>query len=233
MAGVSRFQYPTNTRTIRLLCTGQLDARYVLEAFLRGADGVLVVGCKLGECHYFDGNYQAKLKIDAVKIMLKRAGVEPERLRMDFMSAAEGAKFAEAVRSFSEEICSLGPTPILDEKHRAKLKKSISALSEAMSRMRLRALVGKWRRVVESGNVYGDKVDGEKWREMLIGVVNEEFTRNHVLVLLKEKPRSCVELAKNMDIDPASALRALTYLRQKNLIDVQKVENRSPIYQVI
>ncbi|TET46869.1 hydrogenase iron-sulfur subunit [candidate division TA06 bacterium] len=233
MAGVSRFQYPTNTRTIRLLCTGQLDVRYVLEAFLRGADGVLVVGCKLGECQYFDGNYQARLKVDATKMMLKRAGMDPKRLRMEFMSAAEGGKFAETVKDFSKEIGTLGPTPVLDEKKSTQLKNSINALSEAMSRMRLRALVGKWRTVVEKGNVYGDKVDEEDWHEMIEKSIDEELTRNWILILLKEKPRSCLELAGEIGMDPAKALRGLTFLRQKNLIDVQKVEERSPIYQVI
>ena len=230
---MSRFQYPTNTRTIRLLCTGQLDVRYVLEAFLRGADGVLVVGCKLGECQYFDGNYQARLKVEATKMMLKRAGMDPKRLRMEFMSAAEGAKFADTVRNFSKEVSSLGPTPVLDQARSNQLKDSINGLSEAMSRMRLRALVGKWRTVVETGNVYGEKVDEKKWQEIIEKSIDEELTRSWMLLLLKEKPRSCLELAEKIGIDPAKALRGLTFLRQKNLIDVQKVEERSPIYQVI
>lgn len=233
MAGVSRFQYPTNTRTIRLLCTGQLDVRYVLEAFLRGADGVLVVGCKLGECHYFDGNYQARLKVEATKSMLKKVEIEPERLRMEFMSSAEGAKFAEVVGQFSEEIRALGPTPVMDEKVGKRLKNSIDALAHAMSRMRLRALIGKWRKVVEMGNVYDTKVDEEEWRKMVETSIEEELARSQILLLLKEKPRSCLELAQEIGIDPAKALKELTFLRQKNLIDVQKVEERSPIYQVI
>ena len=230
---MSRFQYPTNTRTIRLLCTGQLDVRYVLEAFLRGADGVLVVGCKLGECQYFDGNYQARLKVEATRMMLSRVGINSERLRMEFMSAAEGAKFADTVRNFFKEVSSLGPTPVLDKAQSKRLKDSINGLSEAMSRMRLRALVGKWRVVVEKGNVYGEKVDEKKWQEMIEKSIDEELIRSWMLVLLKEKSRSCLELAEEIGIEPAKALKGLTYLRQKNLIDVQKVEERSPIYQVI
>ena len=215
------------------MCTGQLDVRYVLEAFLRGADAVLVVGCKLGECHYFDGNYQARLKVDAAKSMLKRAGIEPERLRMEFLSSAEGAKFAEVVKQFVDEIRSLGPTPLLDDARKKRLENSIGALSEAMSRTRLRALVGKWRRVVEKGNVYGDTVDEVAWRGMLDRSIDEEMTRSQILLLLKERPRSCLELAEEVGVDPARALRELVFLRQHNLIDVQKVEGRSPVYQVL
>ena len=233
MAGVSRFQYPTNTRTVRLMCTGQLDVRYVLEAFLEGADAVLVVGCKLGECHYFDGNYQARLKVDAARSMLRRAGIEPERLRMEFLSSAEGAKFAEVVKQFVAEIKSMGPTPVVDKQHRSRLKNSIKALSEAMSRTRLRALVGKWRRVVEKGNVYGDKVEEVAWRSMLDRSIDEEMTRSQILLLLEERPRSCLELAEEIGVDPARALRELTFLRLHNVIDVQKVEGRSPVYQVL
>lgn len=215
------------------MCTGQLDVRYVLEAFLLGADAVLVVGCKLGECHYFDGNYQAKLKVDAARSMLRRAGIEPERLRMEFLSSAEGGKFAEAVRKFVEKINSLGPSPVLDEKRKKRLQSSIRAISQAMSRTRLRALVGKWRKVVEKGNVYGDTIDETEWRRMLDRSIDEEMTRSQILLLLEEKPRSCVELAEEIGVDPARALRELTFLRQNNVIDVQKVEGRSPIYQVL
>jgi coenzyme F420-reducing hydrogenase delta subunit len=215
------------------MCTGQLDVRYVLEAFLQGADATLVVGCKLGECHYFDGNYQARLKVDAAKSMLKRAGIEPQRLRMEFLSSAEGAKFAEVVRQFVNEIKSLGPTPVLDGERRKRLQESITALSLAMSRTRLRALVGKWRKVVEKGNVYGDTVDEAEWCRMLDRSIDEEMTRNQILLLLRERPRSCLELAEEIGLDPARALRELTFLRQHNVIDVQKVEGRSPVYQVL
>lgn len=215
------------------MCTGQLDVRYVLEAFLRGADAVLVVGCKLGECHYFDGNYQARLKVDAARSMLRRAGVEPERLRMEFLSSAEGAKFASVVRSFVEEVKGLGPTPVLDQTLKERLRRSIEALSEAMSHPRLRALVGKWRKVVEKGNVYGETVDEPSWRRMLERSIDEEMIRSQILLLLEEKPRSCLELAEAIDLDPARALRELTFLRQHNVIDVQKVEGRSPVYQVL
>jgi coenzyme F420-reducing hydrogenase delta subunit len=215
------------------MCTGQLDVRYVLEAFLQGADGVLVVGCKLGECHYFDGNYQARLKVDAARSMLKRAGIEPERLRMEFLSSAEGAKFAEVVRAFVDEMRSQGPSPVLDEQRKKRLVNSIRALSQAMSRTRLRALVGKWRTVVEKGNVYGDTIDEDEWRGMLDRSIDEEMTRSQIMILLEEKPRSCAELAREIGVDPGRALREITYLRQNNVIDVLNVEGRSPIYQVL
>jgi F420-non-reducing hydrogenase iron-sulfur subunit len=215
------------------MCTGQLDVRYLLEAFLRGADGVLVVGCKLGECHYFDGNYQARLKVRAAGSMLERAGIEPARLKMGFLSSAEGGKFAETVRQFVEEVRSLGPTPLLDETRRKRLENNIRALSNAMSEARLRALVGKWRKVVEKGNVYGDKIEETEWRRMLENSIDEEMTRSQILLLLDEKPRSCVELAREMGVEPERALKEITYLRQKNRIDVGRVEGTSPVYQII
>jgi coenzyme F420-reducing hydrogenase delta subunit/DNA-binding transcriptional ArsR family regulator len=215
------------------MCTGQLDVRYVLEAFLRGADGVLVAGCKLGECHYFDGNYQARLKIDATKRMLKKAGIEPERLRMEFMSSAEGAKFADTAREFALQVADLGPTPMLNEERSKRLERNIEALLHAMSRPRLRALIGKWRRVVEQGNVYGMKIEAKKWYETIEKSIDEEMTRSQILMLLQERPRSCGELAEEMGVDPAQALRQLVFLRHKNLVDVQAVDGRTPVYQVL
>jgi F420-non-reducing hydrogenase iron-sulfur subunit len=215
------------------MCTGQLDVRYLLEAFLKGADGVLVVGCKLGECHYFDGNYQARLKVRAAGSMLARAGIEPARLKMEFLSSAEGGKFADTVRQFVEEVRSLGPTPVLDGTRKKRLENNIRALSNAMSEARLRALVAKWRKVVEKGNVYGEKIEETEWRRMLENSIEEEMTRSQILLLLDEKPRSCLELAREIGIEPERALKEITYLRQKNRIDVERVEGTSPVYQII
>ena len=82
LAGVSRFQYPTNIRVIRMMCSGRLDPVVILETFIRGADGVMVGGCHIGDCHYMDGNHHAQRKIWLTHAIMERAGFDPARLRL-------------------------------------------------------------------------------------------------------------------------------------------------------
>jgi F420-non-reducing hydrogenase iron-sulfur subunit len=113
LAGVSRIQYPPNIRIIRVMCSGRIDPAFILEAFKDGADGVLVAGCHLpSDCHYISGNFKALRRITLMKKVLKEFGVEPERLRLEWVSASEGDRFAAIVRDMVAEIKKLGPNPI-------------------------------------------------------------------------------------------------------------------------
>lgn len=109
LAGVSRFQYPASIRTIRVMCSGRVQPALILDAFNRGSDGVLVCGCHIGDCHYIDGNEKAEERIKRTKRMLDLLRIEKERLRLEWISASEGAKFAEVVEEFTNNVMSLGP----------------------------------------------------------------------------------------------------------------------------
>jgi len=113
LAGVSRIQYPPNIRIIRVMCSGRIDPAFVLEAFKDGADGVLVAGCHLpSDCHYISGNFKAMRRINLLKRVLKDFGIEPERLRLEWVSASEGDKWAAVVRSMVEDLKKLGPSRV-------------------------------------------------------------------------------------------------------------------------
>ncbi len=112
LAGTSRMKYPTNIRIIRLMCTGRMDPTFILKVFLGGVDGVLVGGCHPGDCHYQSGNHKAQRRIIFTKKLLGQFGIEPERLRLEWISASEGARFAQVVTEFTEKIKSLGPNPL-------------------------------------------------------------------------------------------------------------------------
>jgi F420-non-reducing hydrogenase iron-sulfur subunit len=109
LAGVSRMQYPANATPITVMCSGSVSPQYILTAFRKGADGVLVSGCHPGDCHYLEGNYLARRKIYLVKELLEFIGLEPERFRMSWVSAAEGAKFAKVITDFVADLRPLGP----------------------------------------------------------------------------------------------------------------------------
>lgn len=112
LAGTSKIQYPPNIRIMRVMCTGRIEPEFILDALRMGADGVLIGGCHLGDCHYVEGNYKTALRVNFVKELLKSLGIEPERVRLEWISASEGEKFAKTVQSFVEEIRKLGPNPL-------------------------------------------------------------------------------------------------------------------------
>jgi len=111
LAGVSRIQYPHNVRIVRVMCSGMVHPNLVMDAFASGADGVLMCGCHPGDCHYQEGNYKAEKRAEAIRLMLSDFGIEEERFRLEWVSAAEGPRFAQVVREFTDQIQMLGASP--------------------------------------------------------------------------------------------------------------------------
>ena len=112
LAGVSRIQYPPSVRIVRVMCSGRIDPIFILEAFKSGADGVLIGGCHPGDCHYLTGNYKAQRRFFMLRRVLEQFGLEPERLRLEWVSASEGDKFATVIKDMTEKIRELGPSPL-------------------------------------------------------------------------------------------------------------------------
>jgi F420-non-reducing hydrogenase iron-sulfur subunit len=109
LAGVSRMQYPSNVVPITVMCSGSVSPLYILSAFNKGADGVLVSGCHPGDCHYIKGNYYARRRIALVKELLNYIGLEPDRFQMSWVSAAEGIKYTNIIKDFVNILKPLGP----------------------------------------------------------------------------------------------------------------------------
>ncbi|MDH5267524.1 MAG: FAD-dependent oxidoreductase [Candidatus Bathyarchaeota archaeon] len=112
LAGISRIQYPPNVRILRVPCSGRVDVLHVLRAFQNGADGVIITGCLIGDCHYIDGNVKAKSRVEVMKKSLPALGINPERLEIDYASSSEGQKFATMMTNFVKKIRKLGPNPL-------------------------------------------------------------------------------------------------------------------------
>ena len=108
LAGVSRFQMPTNFRVIRVMCSSRIDPEIVLYAFKKGVDGVLVLGCHPGDCHYIDGNYKTERRVIMLQKLLGQFGINPKRLKLEWVSASEGARFQEVITSFTKEMEEVG-----------------------------------------------------------------------------------------------------------------------------
>ncbi len=109
LAGVSRLKYAPSVLIIRLMCSGRVDPQFVLDAFAKGADGVLIGGCHFGDCHYIEGNHKMFRRYQMLKRMIVNMGIEPERLRLEWISASEGDKLKRVINDMNEKVQALGP----------------------------------------------------------------------------------------------------------------------------
>jgi F420-non-reducing hydrogenase iron-sulfur subunit len=115
-AGVARFKMPPSVMIVRVMCSGRVDPLFVITAFLRGADGVLISGCRPGQCHYQEGNLHARRRTAMLKSIFDTLGLEmADRFRLSWVSASEAPRWAQIVREFTEQVKQLGPSPIYDE----------------------------------------------------------------------------------------------------------------------
>ena len=112
LAGTSRLQYPPNVKIVRVMCSGRVDPGHILRAFETGVDGILVAGCHPGECHYISGNERAEERVETAKNVAEIIGIGEDRIRLEWISASEGIRFAEVIKDFINEIRVKGPNPV-------------------------------------------------------------------------------------------------------------------------
>ncbi len=112
LAGVSRLKYSPSTRVIRVMCSGRIEPSFILDAFSKGADGVLIGGCHPGDCHYSEGNYKCLRRYHLLQKYVEQIGIEKERLRLEWISASEGKRLQEVVNEMTETLVKLGPAKI-------------------------------------------------------------------------------------------------------------------------
>jgi NADH-quinone oxidoreductase subunit E len=232
LAGVSRIQYPSNLRVIRVMCTGRIDPVLVLEALVNGLDGVIVMGCHPGDCHYMTGNYEAERKVKMLRKLLAPLGFA-ERLRLEWVSASEGARFADVVRDFTNHVKVLGPSPLRKEKLDPEKLERIQAAKKAVEDFRLRALVARERKMIEEGNVYGEEVSQEEFDKTMNEALSVECTRNRIYLLLDKEPMSIKHLSKRLELDNKQVLDHVVILRRRGLITVDRVEDMTPMYTAL
>ena len=233
LAGVSRFQYPPYLRVIRLMCSGRLDPVVILETFIHGADGVLVGGCHIGDCHYIDGNQHAKRKIWLTRAILERAGFQPERLRLEWISASEGDLFAKVVTEFTDQIKELGRSPIAGDKPDMEVMERMKAARRVVEDFRIRALISKEFKLTTQGNVYGEVLEEDYVKDVVLETMEAEYTRSRILLHTQDNPMSVKQLAKAIDLPPPNVLNHVVRLRQKNLLTLDHIDGMTLYYKAL
>ncbi len=225
LAGVSRFQYPPNIRVIRTMCSGRVDPVFILGAFLSGFDAVLVLGCHLGDCHYLNGNYHAEKKMHLTQRLLGIAGVNPHRLHLDWVSAAEGMRFAQIVTNFTTQVRELGPLG-----REESLIQCLKAAKAAVQQEKVRWLVGKELDLIEKGNIFGEKITPSKWETLLNAIIEGEYKKMRITLQLEETPRSVKEIADFSKLSPLEVSSHLTDLEEAGQVRLHSIADRTPKY---
>ena len=160
------------------MCSGRVDPVFIAEAFINGIDGVLVLGCHLGDCHYISGNYEAELKMKMLSKSLSMINFA-DRVHLDWVSAAEGSRFAQIVSDFTEHIRNLGPSPLKNKRLKKELTENFIIIKSILSDSRLRTLVSRERLITTEGNVYNEIIPKEKFEQILDETLYNEFIRNN------------------------------------------------------
>jgi len=225
LAGVSRHQYPPNMRVIRVMCSGRVDPLFVLKSFKQGIDGVAVLGCHPGDCHYQTGNYEAENKMKMTKHVLERIGIEPERLYLDWVSAAEGKRFSEVITEFTSKIKDVGPI-----NQNKDFKNKLSIGERIVESVRIRWLVGKERELLEQGNVYNEKIDEDEFKDLIWKNIHREYDRQRIYSLITEKPQTISKIAKELSMPKADVSRYLTSMENAGQVSLLDFKGNSPRY---
>lgn len=222
LAGVSRFQYPANVRIMRTMCSGRVDPFYIIEGLKSGYDAVCVFGCHIGDCHYLDGNIYASKRMRVVEELLELSGIGRGRTGLRYVSAAEGQLFADYVTELTRKVGELGP--FYCERHKLQL----AALERALTSPRMRWLTGMERHITERGNVYGEKVEGDRYEGLLKEVALDEFQKALLVEVLKEGPQSVREMAAKTGMAVYTVSRKLNDLERRGQAELHGLEGSTP-----
>jgi F420-non-reducing hydrogenase iron-sulfur subunit len=218
LCGVSRYQYPPYLRVIRLMCSGRVDLAFIFRAFAKGADGVFVGGCHLNDCHYNpEGNYDALGNTLMAKRILKHLGVDPERLRLEWVSAGEGIRFAEVMNEFSTRVKNLGRFGSAEGIAAAELQLRLQAAIHLVPYIKL---VERERLRVPTRTEAGYKefFESEEFDALFNELILDKLALSRIMSVLRVKPASPAELSRGLGLQPAQLARHLDDLVGDGLV---------------
>jgi F420-non-reducing hydrogenase iron-sulfur subunit len=192
LCGVSRFQYPTYIRLVRVMCSGRVDLKHILLAFSNGVDGMFVGGCHINDCHYNpEGNYDALSMVNLCKKLLEHTGINPKRLRLEWVSAGEGIRFSNIMNEFAKEIEDLGPL----------------GKSEGIDETELKSRLEKMARLIPY-------IKLAKMKKLALHDINQANEEGYANLYTSEEVDSLIREAPSYYIDPAKCQACMTCVRR-------------------
>lgn len=229
LAGVSRFQYPPYIKLIRVMCSGRVDMSYILRAFANGCDAMFIGGCHIGDCHYIThGNHDAINMVELTKKIMANIGINPARLRLEWVSAGEGIRFATIMNEFGGQAVGFGPLGEAEGLDKDILKLKLEAASRIVPYIRV---VQNERLHVrrEHEDDYKEYYAGEECDRLFRALIADKIAMSEIMLLLREKPYSTGEMADILGLTPSEISRHLNSSANHGLIRYDVEEKRYAI----
>ncbi|CCK81044.1 hydrogenase iron-sulfur subunit [Desulfobacula toluolica] len=228
LCGVSRFQYPPYLRVVRLMCSGRVDLKFILRAFSNGSDGVFVGGCHLNDCHYNpEGNYDALIMSKICIKLLEHIGINPERFRLEWVSAGEGIRFADIMNEFSRKIKQLGPLGTSEGIDKKELAFKLEAVGKMIPYIKL------WERErlripVRSEEAYDNFFAGKDLDRLFDETIADKLAVSQIMLLLKDTPLSTNDISEKLRLNPSEISRHMINSSRHGMV---KYDTASKCYQ--
>jgi F420-non-reducing hydrogenase iron-sulfur subunit len=215
------------------MCSGRVDPYMIVEALMTGSDGVFVGACKQGECHYVSGNLHAAGRVMLVKKVLEAVGVNPDRLVMRYMSAAEANKFVEYTTEFQKSISELGPLGEPEGLSEDDIAVKLAAARAALEGKKLRWVAGKLVEFQEEHNLYDENFTGHEIKRLLEEVAADECRLREMLARMEAGPKSAMELASAMRQPARVIVRSIADLRKMGQVELDSIDGRTPRWRTV
>ena len=226
LCGVSRYQYPPSLRIIRVMCSGRVDLEFVLRAFANGNDGVFIGGCWLGECHYItEGNYDALSMMHLGRKLLERIGISPERIRLEWVSASQGNRFAEIVTDFTTRLKQLGPLGKGEGMDANALKLKLAAVRKLLPYVKL-VEREKLRVRFENKEAYEEFFASASLNTLFDELISDKLAISQILELLREQPLATGEIAEVLGWSGSEVSRHLNTSARQRLVRYDENQKR-------
>ena len=218
MAGVSRLQYSTEIRLIRVMCSGRVDLEFILRAFSNGTDGVFIGGCRLNECNYIThGNYDALSNVLICKKIMEHIGLNPERLRIEFMSSGDGILLAEMINDFCQKVAEIGPLGKSEGIDGKGLKLKLEAVAKLIPYVKL-VEREKLRVPFKSEEEYNKFFNSDEVNRLFNDLVIDKLALCQIMLLLREKPLSTGEMSQILGLNPSEVSRHMNSSSRHGLV---------------
>jgi len=207
LCGVSRFQYPPHIRLIRVMCSARVDLLHIMRAFTNGIDGIFIGGCHLCDCHYVtQGNFNTFSMVQVCRKLLECIGIYPERLRLEWVSAGEGIRFANFMNEYSAEVTKLGPLGKAEGMDDQALAFKFEAVNKLIPYIKL-VLTQKLRVPDRTEEAYHGFFNSDEFKRLFEELIADKLAISQITSLLGEKPLSTGEIADSLGLSPSELAR--------------------------
>lgn len=231
MAGVSRQQYLSDIKIVRVMCTGRVDLAFIFRALLNRKDGVLIGGCHPGECHYLtQGNYGALSTLHIGRRLLELIGLSPERLRLEYVSASEGSRYAAVMNDFSNKVRALGPLGKGEGIDPAVLRRRLEIVYNLVPYIKL-VERERLRVPVKSVEAYGEFFNSDDFDKIFQELIADKMELSLIMTILRERPCSAREISEMLGVSPGEASNQLKRSARQGFVEFDERHMRFCVVQ--